>query len=191
MTEQAYSYHKPPCNKIYGVILVRFETHRSIGITSYSIIILLILPVTTINQLFQLLIVIPITFVSSVLPDYDNDFNIEHRGPTHSIFIWAFLSVLFAGLVKLLYWYLNSLKLPPILAPILAFSAPYFMHLIADSFTDNGVRLFWPYNMDKPRKPIFRLWYYSDGKMYEQLVSLGVNTLSLVLWIGLFYHTLK
>ena len=89
------------------------------------------------------LLFIPIVLASSVLPDIDSlssqvgrkmifrpvQVFLKHRGVLHSYTFCIFVSLIFA----LLY---------PIFA--LPFFLGYSFHLLADSFSVNGIRPFWP-----------------------------------------------
>jgi membrane-bound metal-dependent hydrolase YbcI (DUF457 family) len=91
----------------------------------------------------NVLIFIPVVLIASLLPDIDSGFSslgkhrffrpvqwtTKHRGIFHSYTLAIFVSLIFAFFV-------------PVLA--LPFFLGYGFHLLADSFTPNGIRPFWP-----------------------------------------------
>jgi len=87
-----------------------------------------------------------VALFSSILPDIDTPFSkigkfklsrilnffTKHRGIIHSLIFMMFLSILFL-------FFVNDIWL--------AFTLGYFSHLVLDSFTIQGVRLFYPFKL--------------------------------------------
>lgn len=167
---------------------MRHVTHEAIGMAAYSIVINLVYNSKTLCQFLILLLLTPIVFITSKSPDkIDGKFKLPHREISHSITIWMLLSILVTFLTLLCCWIIGIMDFP-IKAIVIAFSLSYLMHILADSFTDNGVRLLWPLNRHKPRRPIYRFWYYRDGEKYENYIRYTANILSLIIWISIFYQ---
>jgi len=92
------------------------------------------------------LIFIPVILIASLLPDIDSAFSTlgkskvlrplqaftQHRGMLHSFTFCVLVAIVFA-------FYL------PVLA--FAFFLGYSLHLLADSWTVDGIRPFWPSNV--------------------------------------------
>ena len=111
-----------------------WKTHLAIGLA----VALLFL-----NHVSKPLIFIPVVLFFSLFPDIDSSFSfigkkiifrplqwsVEHRGIIHSYTICIALSLLMA------FFY-------PVLA--LPFFLGYSFHLFADSFTQQGIKPFWP-----------------------------------------------
>ena len=171
---------------------MRHNTHKAIGMATYSIVINILYCSKTFSQYIILLLIMPIALISSKCPDkLENKFKLPHREISHSLTIWLFLSIVVSFfLYSLLYKYIEQINF--LVLPItIAFSLSYFMHIFADSFTDNGVQLLWPYKRNKARKPIYRLWYYSEGEKYERYITMTANVITLSIWISIFYHMVK
>lgn len=111
-----------------------FKTHLAIGVFAM---------IFFFPHVNHKLIFVPVVLIASILPDIDSGFSIlgkkkifkplqavtRHRGLFHSFTLCVVVSVLFA-------MYL----------PVLAFSffLGYGLHLLADSWTVDGIRPFWP-----------------------------------------------
>lgn len=166
---------------------MRWITHEAIGVTAYSIVSLAYSNHNTVNSLF-LLSIIPVAYFTSRLPDViDNLSGCKHRTFSHSIFCWLCVSgTFYLGLYGLGIWF-DPKYLPfPISAIIIVFSLAYFLHILADAFTDNGVNFLWPYNRSKPRKPIYRLWFYTQSKDLENKITATAYFLSSTIWLFIF-----
>jgi len=98
-----------------------------------------------VNHVSSKLLFIIVALAATFLPDIDTAFStlgkfkgfrflqffIRHRGLFHSFSFCIFVSILFAMFV-------------PSIA--FAFFLAYSLHLVADSFTIEGIKPFWPYN---------------------------------------------
>ena len=114
-----------------------FKTHLAIG----AFFALLLVPHVSNPLLF-----FPIVLIASVAPDVDSAFSTlgknwyfrvlqwltKHRGIFHSLSFCILLSIVLA----LIY--------PPLAFPVFL---GYGVHLIADSFTIDGIRPFWPFGI--------------------------------------------
>ncbi|MEK6896081.1 MAG: metal-dependent hydrolase [Nanoarchaeota archaeon] len=121
---------------------------------------------------------IVVTLIATMLPDIDSAFSTigkhkiarpiqmltKHRGFVHSFTLCLGLSILFA-------LYLPVLALP--------FFLGYAMHLLADSFTVEGIRPFWPFR--SVSKGMLRV-----GGSIEQAIFIGFCIVDLVLFVSLF-----
>ena len=162
---------------------MRWITHEAIGVTAYSIA-SLAYSTNNVEDKLVLLSIIPVAYFTSRLPDIiDNLFSFEHRTFSHSLLCWLCVSAAFySGLYGLGIW-LDLKYLPfPISALIIAFSLAYILHIFADAFTDNGVNFLWPYNRSRPRKPIYRLWFYTQSKDLENKITAAVYLISSIIW---------
>jgi len=115
-----------------------FRTHLMIGV----FLIALLLPVVN-NKLIFCAVVL----IASLLPDIDAarshigyrkifrplQWIVKHRGMIHSFTLCVIISLVFA-------FYIPVLALP--------FFLGYSFHLLADSFTVEGIRPFWPLNKE-------------------------------------------
>ncbi len=111
------------------------RTHLALGV----VVGLFLLPHVNSKWIF-----FPVVLVASLLPDIDSGFSsagrnvfsrvlqffVKHRGFVHSLTLAAAISLVFAFFV-------------PVLA--LPFFLGYSFHLLADSFTVEGIRPFWPF----------------------------------------------
>ncbi|MGF7186460.1 membrane-bound metal-dependent hydrolase YbcI (DUF457 family) [Desulfitispora alkaliphila] len=163
---------------------MRWKTHRAIGVFTYSTVITSLYQAQSKLFGFILLALAVIPFYSSILPDkLDSTFDLEHRGFTHSFLCSLVATAIFFLPVVLLHFYLKSLGIYfPILIPLIGFYCGYLFHLIADSFTDNGIHFLWPINKDQKRQPLYRLWYYSDGYRYEFWITIFTYILTFLIW---------
>ncbi len=114
------------------------KTHLAIGVFA----IVFFLP-----HVNNKLIFVPVVLLASVLPDIDTGFSlmgkkwmfkplqwfIKHRGILHSFTICVIISFLLA-------FYIPILALP--------FFLGYALHLLADSWTVEGIRPFWPHKVE-------------------------------------------
>ena len=90
------------------------------------------------------LVFVPVVLVAALLPDIDSaystfghhwffrpfQFFIKHRGFIHSLTVCFAFSLFFAFFI-------------PVIA--LPFFLGYSSHLVSDSFTEEGIRMFWPF----------------------------------------------
>lgn len=123
-------------------------------------------------------IFIPVALIATMLPDIDSGFSTigrfqasrfvqffsKHRGMFHSFTICIILSIVLAAFI-------------PVLA--LPFFLGYGLHLLADTFTIEGVRVFWPL-------PFKSCWRVRTGSRIETtlfLVFLLVDIFVLILVI--------
>jgi len=110
------------------------RTHLAFGI------LLIILFIQHVNDK---LIFIAMVLVATVLPDLDTGFSswgrhwifrplqffVKHRGVIHSLTVGTFISILLA-----VFWPVGSF----------GFFVGYSAHLVCDSFTKEGIPIFWP-----------------------------------------------
>jgi len=110
------------------------RTHLAINI----LFILLFLPHVTSYYIF-----LPVALIATLLPDLDTGFStigkmkgsriiqffVRHRGLFHSFTLCIIISVIFAAFIPLL---------------ALPFFLGYSLHLLADSYTFEGIKPFWP-----------------------------------------------
>jgi membrane-bound metal-dependent hydrolase YbcI (DUF457 family) len=120
------------------------------------------------------LVFVPVALVAAILPDIDNanskmgshrvmrllQFFVKHRGVIHSFTLCILISVLFAFFI-----------------PMLAF--PFFLgyslHLLADSFTIEGIQPFWPWS--RTVNGMMRTGAYAEKAIF--FVFIGLNVLAL------------
>lgn len=124
------------------------------------------------------LIFISVLLIASAIPDIDTGFStigskgifrilqffVRHRGVVHSFTTALVLSCLFA-------LYLPMLALP--------FFLGYSFHLLADSFTVDGVKLFWPFGPESKGK-------IKTGGRIEDGIFLAFLLVDVVLLMSLF-----
>lgn len=85
---------------------------------------------------------------------------LPHRGPTHSLLVWAILTLLcthWGAQVSLYYW-------------AVAASLGYLLHLAADSLTTSGIPLLWPLYGRHVGLPPNRHLRFATGSPTEYLV---------------------
>jgi membrane-bound metal-dependent hydrolase YbcI (DUF457 family) len=166
---------------------VRWKTHESIGVAGYSILVASIYPAINVMSDGVLLSMSVIAYFASSLPDkIENLFDLPHRESAHSI-----VSTILGGLILFIIGVVLNLLLKKdnlyLSIPVieLSFLSGYLLHLLADSLTDNGIKWLWPYSQG-PRKPIYRLWYYSEGEIFEAYITLVGYIITSVIWISRF-----
>ena len=107
---------------------------------------------------------IPVALFATILPDIDSGFSTigrfqasrfiqffsKHRGMFHSFSLCIIISVILAAFI-------------PVLA--LPFFLGYSIHLLADCFTVEGVKVFWPF-------PIKSNWRVRTGSRTESTIFL-------------------
>jgi len=146
-----------------------FRTHFVLGLLG----LLYFLPVVNYTLVFGIVVII-----AAILPDIDstrsyigNKFYLrplqwatKHRGILHSFSFCMLISFLFAFFI-----------------PILAF--PFFLgysiHLIADSFTIEGIRPFWPWKQEIEGK-------IATGGKIEQGIFYGIILADILLVVRIF-----
>jgi len=84
----------------------------------------------TTSRLLEVKISTPLLFLASVLPDIDFFLGLEHRGPTHSVIVYA------VGFLPILLVY--GKRFLPVLASLTQHS------LLGDMLTGGGVQILWP-----------------------------------------------
>jgi len=120
-----------------------------------------------------------VALIATMLPDVDTAFStighhrifgllrffVKHRGVTHSFSFCVLISVLFA-----IFW--------PVVA--LPFFLGYGLHLFVDSFTQEGIIPFWPYQ----KKSVWRLRTggFIESTLFLFLVLLDILMFVLVFW---------
>ena len=143
------------------------KTHLAIG----ALIILFFLPHIEDGKFFFIAVVL----ITSLLPDIDNRFsNFSRRGPlrllgflkNHRGIFHSFTFCIVVSVVLAFYW--------PFLA--LPFFLGYAFHLIADSWTAQGIRPFWPW------KRILN-GHVRDGSVIENSVFIVFLVLDVVVLI--------
>lgn len=121
----------------------------------------------------------PVVLVASLLPDIDSGFSsagrnifsrvlqffVKHRGFVHSLTLASAISLVFAFFV-------------PVLA--LPFFLGYSFHLLADSFTVEGIRPFWPF------KSVVKGRIRAGGRV-EDGIFVVFLLLDVLLLVGLFF----
>jgi inner membrane protein len=126
------------------------------------------------------LIFIPVVLLATFLPDIDSGFSslgrrwplrgvqmfTDHRGIMHSYTVCVVISLIFA-------FFLPVVALP--------FFLGYSFHLLADSFTSNGIKPFWP--LKYVSKGLVR-----TGGSVEQAIFYTFIIINVVLLIGLFLY---
>ena len=145
------------------------RTHLAIGMG----LMLLFLP-----HINYKLIFIPTVLIVSLLPDIDStssyygqnsflrplQFFVKHRGILHSFTFCILASILFA-----------------LFLPVLAF--PFFLgyagHLFADSFTKEGITLFWPFKRTSEG-------FLATGGRIESSIYFTIIIVNILLLIRLF-----
>jgi len=146
------------------------RTHLAIT----SLLILLFIPHVTFKIIF-----IIVALIATLIPDIDMTHSlmgkykilrpiqwfVKHRGIFHSFTLAILLSLLFAFYV-------------PILA--LPFFLGYSSHLIADSFTIDGIRPFWPFKDELKSK-------IRTGSKVESILFYVLCGINIILFIRLFY----
>lgn len=71
----------------------------------------------------------------------------------------------------------------PLLAPVNGIITGYLFHVLGDVFTENDVHLFLPYQRDKKRKALYKLWSYKAGENKEATIVLVAASLSIIIWV--------
>lgn len=149
------------------------RTHLAIAVA----LALLFLPHINSSRLIFLVVIV----ISALLPDIDSSYSYfgrnkllrplqfisEHRGFIHSFTFCLFISLIFAFFVPVL---------------TLPFFAGYASHLIADSFTVEGITPFWP-SKKTMSGPLL------TGGKGEYLIFICFAVLDLILFFRLFYLT--
>ncbi len=171
---------------------MKWKTHRSIGIASYAMLINFFLKSNNIFIVLSMFTFSGYAYVFSTLPDEidNNNVNLKHRKESHSLFYFSVLFIILT-LVYIPIFILLNLNFIHIFYPLLGLFCGYFLHIIADSFTDNGVHLFWFPNKNNKKFLIKRLWYYSESDKYEPSITIVCKIVTVLIWIYLFYHSLN
>ncbi|MEI6849783.1 MAG: metal-dependent hydrolase [archaeon] len=146
------------------------RTHLAIT----TLLILLFIPHVTFKVIFVI-----VALIATLIPDIDmthsvmGKYNIlrpiqwfvKHRGIFHSFTLALLFSLLFA-------FYLPILALP--------FFLGYSSHLIADSFTIDGIRPFWPLKDELKYK-------LRTGSRVESTIFYVLCGINIILFVRLFY----
>ena len=98
---------------------------------------------------------------------------LPHRGPTH----WLVVAI---GLSGLVYWASWWYYWPD--RVWLAFVTGYLSHLLGDSVTIRGLKLFAPFYNKPVRLPIS--WLRVRTGSWQEFVALGVLVLPMVMWLA-------
>lgn len=145
------------------------RTHLTLGLA----IALFFLPHVAHKVLF-----IPIILIASILPDIDSmhsrlghrwyfrplQWTLKHRGMIHSFTFCVFVSIILA-------FFIPSFSLP--------FFLGYFGHLLADSFTIEGIRPLWPLKGEAEGG-------IRTGGKVEEGIFLGFVFVNIVLFLSWF-----
>lgn len=117
----------------------------------------------TASKLLRVKINIPLLFLASVLPDIDLILGLEHRGPTHSIIVYAiaFLPI----------FLVYGKRCLPILVALTQHS------LMGDVLTGGGVQILWP---------VTSQWYGLQICMASDL-SISMEWATFLLFLVLFW----
>jgi inner membrane protein len=123
------------------------------------------------------LVFVPVALIAAILPDIDNanskigshrvmrllQFFVRHRGVIHSFTLCILISVLFAFFI-----------------PMLAF--PFFLgyslHLLADSFTIEGIQPFWPWS--RSVNGMIHTGAYTEKAIFFVFIGLDVLALAAI-----------
>jgi membrane-bound metal-dependent hydrolase YbcI (DUF457 family) len=113
---------------------------------------------------------------------------ISHRNITHSIIGTALAAALFYFVLKSFpdYWGINTLTV------FISAMSAYISHLLADSFTVQGIPLFWPakWKFGIPPKPFDGIRIVT-GKWFENLIIFPIVNIALILLIVSRWSTIK
>lgn len=145
------------------------RTHLAIGLA----LALLFLPHVNSKLLF-----VPIVLITCLLPDIDSSgsyyghskifrplqFFVRHRGILHSFTFCILISIVFA-------LFIPALSLP--------FFIGYASHLFADSFTIEGIILFWPFKKTSSG-------FLRTGGRIEHSIFISLLVVNLILFARLF-----
>ena len=148
---------------------MQLKTHLALGIFAA----VFFLPHVNNRYIF-----VPVVLIASLLPDLDSGFTnyskggilsrlsflSGHRGIFHSFTLCLAAAIIFA-----LYW--PALALP--------FFLGYGIHLLADSWTVEGIKPFWPYQFVLKGR-------VRDGGVIEGAVFMVFGILSIIFFILLF-----
>ncbi|UMZ73550.1 Inner membrane protein YdjM [Natranaerofaba carboxydovora] len=132
------------------------------GAASYWIIIAKIYPTPSSPIQLSILTGMFLSMITSVIPDFDLDFGIKHRGPTHSL-----LAILILALPLLILSYLSYWIIPITLSIFIGYTS----HLLADFLTDRGVCFLWP----SEKRYGICLWTYNTAWPWEGIFILICN----------------
>lgn len=152
---------------------MRWNTHRALGVFSYTVTIVF-MPCLQVNPLSSLGLIT--AYAGATLPDCVEPKN-AHRTYGHSM-IYACIFCCFAYVIGRLMWPLEGLAY--------GYICGVCTHLIADAFTDNGIPMFWPLEKKRINPGKLRLWYYDQGKSAERTISMVVWLMTAVVWLKLF-----
>jgi len=109
----------------------------------------------------------------------------KHRTITHSL-------LGFVAIFKLLGWLLPKFLNPSFIDPNIVFTSimvGYISHLVADSLTEEGLPLFFPFKLKVGFPPISS-WRIKTGGWFENLVVLPATGVYLVWFISTFKEEL-
>lgn len=133
-----------------------YKTHEIAGISIAIIIIFIIYNIGNVNYINFLLILLG-AYIGSLLPDLDSQGSyisnktkpfstltnniFTHRGMTHSLIFWMILNIvmIIGANILLESFRINSIYL------VIGLSFGYLSHLLMDSLTKSGVKLFYPF----------------------------------------------
>jgi inner membrane protein len=181
------------------------KTHRIIGLVTGGGYFL-----ATSSAIYQpatLGAVIVASYLGSLIPDADDasadiwnalpfghtvgkitDPFLKHRNISHSIVGLAIYTIIVYAILRAFpaYWGISIL-------PVLISSAiAYASHLLADSFTVEGIPLFWPWKrmLGIPPKPFDGI-RIQTGKWFENLVIFPVVNIALIIFIVSYWQKIK
>jgi inner membrane protein len=182
------------------------KTHQIIGITlGLGVYLSLTQPVYSPATLGAVLV---FSSIGALLPDIDNaaadiwhtvpflghtagkivDPFLEHRNITHSLVGTAIIGLVLFLIFKHFpsYWGINTF------AVLICTMVGYLSHLLADSFTVQGIPLLWPakWKFGIPPKP-FEGVRIMTGKWFENLIIFPAANLALILLILARWSTIK
>lgn len=149
------------------------KTHLAIAVAA----ILLFLP-----KINNKIVFIFVALIATMLPDIDSGFSTigkfpawkpfqffsKHRGMIHSFSFCIFISLLLA-----VFWPVASL----------AFFLGYGLHLLADSFTKDGILAFWPYK--KRVSGMLKVGSLAESSLF--LAFILADVLLLLILLGEFF----
>lgn len=109
--------------------------------------------------------------LSSMQGDMSNGQAFRHsRGVTHAAWLWLIACILWLNLDH---------SMVTVSTMVLAVIFGAFSHLLGDTFTTNGVRLFWPAPL-RVRTP----FYFKTGTISEYVMTYSLSVIGVLYYLG-------
>lgn len=152
---------------------MRWKTHRALAVFSYSAL-MVFSPYLKVDALAAAGVIS--AYWGATLPD-QIETEKAHRTYGHSLAS----AIIFSGIAYLVGWFVLPLE-----GFAYGFICGVWSHLLTDALTDNGICALWPFYEGRIDPGSLRLWYYSQGKLLEEVITMVAWFISVIIWVKLF-----